>query len=730
MSSPPKGLHNIAVGRERTHGNFPKVPTVANSVMPQSVERTSHYVPYTKVPTLVFPTSAQAARHVALMIESLIRQNNSAGRPTVLGLPTGSTPVGLYRELIRLHKEASLDFSRVITFNLDEYYPMKPDDAQSYRRWMQENLFNHVNIPPQSINVPDGTVSAADVEEYCMRYEQRIRRAGGIDLQVLGIGRTGHIGFNEPGSTRHSRTRMVTLDPVTRRDAASSFFGEDNVPHQALTMGVGTILDARKIVLMAFGEHKAPIVQKAVEGSVSDAVTASFLQQHPDATFLLDQAAAGQLAAVGQPWTVGPVNWTGSLIRKAVIWLGLKVKKALLKLSDDDFREHELYELLREHGPANALGRRVFDEMMATLCTQPAGAASRTVLIFSPHPDDDVISMGGTLIRLVQQQHKVHVAYMTSGNIAVFDHDAWRFTDYVVEFNRLFDINEEQTLCVKERVQSFLRSKTPGQPDSEDLLRIKSLIRTTEARAAALACGVPPEQLEFMDLRFYRTGTIAKAPIHPQDIADIASLLAALAAGPDLRGRRAVRSARHAPRLCRGHLRGCAASASRRTGLRGLALSRRLGGVGAARDRAGGAAQPGRPGTQETGASSATNRRRTGPCSPAAPTAANSGSGPRTATATPLPCTTSSACRSSTPWKASSSGATSRFEESVTGKGCAIPDSKPSSGNLRGGAGHGWLGCGLPDDTAEPGRGGSAPACRTEHCCVWSGCVCQLSPGR
>jgi glucosamine-6-phosphate deaminase len=485
----------------------------------------SHYVPHTKVPALVFPTSVQASRHVALMIESLIRQNNSAGRPTVLGLPTGSTPVGLYRELIRLHNEAGLDFSRVITFNLDEYFPMRPDDPQSYRRWMQETFFSRVNIPPQNINVPDGTIAPEEAEDYCARYEQKIRRSGGIDLQVLGIGRTGHIGFNEPGSTRHSRTRLVTLDPVTRRDAASVFFGEENVPQWALTMGVGTILDARKIVLMSFGEHKAAVVQRAAEGVVTDAVAASFLQEHPDATFLLDHAAAGALAAVARPWTIGPIVWTPALIRKAVIWLSLNVKKALLKLSDDDFRDHELYELLREHGPANALGRRVFDDLMATLCTRPCGDTLETVLIFSPHPDDDVISMGGTLNRLVAQGHKVHVAYMTSGNIAVFDHDAWRYTDFVEGFNRLFAIGQERTECVKERVQEFLRSKKPGQPDSEDLLRIKALIRQAEARAAAAACGVPPEHLEFMDLRFYRTGTIAKAPIHPQDIADIVSLL-------------------------------------------------------------------------------------------------------------------------------------------------------------------------------------------------------------
>jgi glucosamine-6-phosphate deaminase len=497
----------------------------------------SHYVPHTKIPTLVFPTSAQASRHVALMIESIIRENNSAGRPTVLGLPTGSTPVGLYRELIRL-REAGLDFSRVITFNLDEYFPMPPTDPQSYRRWMQETFFDHVNIQPQNIHIPDGTIRPEDAEDYCARYEQKIRRVGGIDLQVLGIGRTGHIGFNEPGSTRHSRTRLVTLDPVTRRDAASSFFGEENVPQQALTMGVGTILEAKRVVIMAFGEHKAAIVQRAVEGPMTDAIAASFLQQHPDTTFLLDQSAAGQLTSLRRPWALGPVQWTPSLIRRAVIWLSLQVGKALLKLSDDDFREHELYELLREHGPAEALGRRVFDELSATICTRPGDGdrrrppageppkeEARTILVFSPHPDDDVISMGGTLIRLVEQRHRVHVAYRTRGNIAVFDHDAWRFADFAVEFNRMMGIDEEHTLAVKRRVEDFLVSKKPGEPDSDDLLKIKGLIRQTEARAAALACGIPPEQLEFMDLRFYRTGTIAKAPIHPQDIADIAALL-------------------------------------------------------------------------------------------------------------------------------------------------------------------------------------------------------------
>ncbi len=488
----------------------------------------SHYVPHTKIPTLVFPTSNMASRHVALMIEGLVRQNNSANRPTVLGLATGSTPVGLYREMIRLHKEAGLDFSRVVTFNLDEYYTMTYDDAHSYRRWMWETLFSHINIAERNVHIPDGLTEVQDLDDYCARYEQMIRRAGGIDLQILGIGRSGHIGFNEPGSTRHSRTRIVTLDPVTRRDAASDFFGEENVPHQAITMGVGTILEARKIVIMAFGEHKAPIVRKAVEEEQSDAVTASFLQKHSDTTFILDQAAAGHLTPIRRPWVIGSVNWTPALIRRAVIWLSLEVGKGLLKLSDNDFREHELYELLREHGPAHILGRRVFDDMMGTICTQPAGPERKTAIVFSPHPDDDVISMGGTIIRLVEQGHKVHIAYMTNGNIAVFDHDAWRFTDFVCEFNELFSVNPEKSAEVKCRVQSFLQSKKPGQPDSDDLLHIKKLIRETEARAGALAAGVPPEQLHFMDLRFYRTGTIAKAPIQPEDIQDIVELLKGL----------------------------------------------------------------------------------------------------------------------------------------------------------------------------------------------------------
>jgi glucosamine-6-phosphate deaminase len=485
----------------------------------------SRYLRGTRVPTLVFRSSAEASRHVALLIEALIRTNNSAGRPTVLGLPTGSTPVGMYRELIRMHREEGLDFSRVITFNLDEYYPMSPQDRHSYHAWMWENFFKHVNIRPENIHIPDGTVPLNRMEEYCAEYEQAIRRAGGIDLMVLGIGRTGHIGFNEPGSPPTSRTRLVTLDPVTRRDAASGFFGEENVPHQAITMGIGTILEARKIVLLAFGEHKAAVVRKAVEEEPSDAIAASFLQRHLDATFILDEAAAAELTAVRQPWLFGPVNWTPQLIRRAVLHLSLTSNKPLLLLTEDDFREHHLYELLREYGPAQRLNQRVFDEMLATIEDNPGGPTPKTVVVFSPHPDDDVISMGGTLIHLVEHGHTVHIAYMTSGNIAVFDHDALRFTDFVAAFNKYFGIAPDRTEEVSQHIRHLLENKKGGQPDEPEVLKIKALIRETEARAAARSVGIPPQQLHFLDMPFYRTGTIEKKAISEEDIAEVMELL-------------------------------------------------------------------------------------------------------------------------------------------------------------------------------------------------------------
>jgi glucosamine-6-phosphate deaminase len=512
-----------------------------------------HYLPHTRIPTVTFANAVLASKFVAKEIDKLIRARNAAGRSTVLGLATGSTPVGLYRELIRLHKEEGLDFSKVVTFNLDEYSPIPREDSHSYFKWMHETLFNHINVEWKNIHIPDGTLKIEEIDDFCAEYERKIKEAGGIDIQVLGIGRTGHIGFNEPGSPKTSRTRMVTLDSITRRDAAPGFFGEENVPNHAITMGVASILDARKIFLMSFGEHKALITYKAIEQAPTEAITASFLQEHEDATFVLDSAAAAELTAIKRPWEVGPCTWTPQLVRRAVVHLSLAAKKGLQMLSDEDFREHHLFDLLRERGPAEKIGEEVFHDRLETIKLYPAGkvkagtmtspsfpdAASiittpaplpdtgpKKILVFSPHPDDDVISMGGTIIRLFEQGHKVHIAYMTSGNIAVFDHDARRFVDFVDEFVGGFgDTADKAALrTMKDRLFTFLDQKKPGEPDSQELLNIKGMIRATEARAAALACGIPPEQLEFMNLRFYRTGTINKAPVQPEDVNDIVKL--------------------------------------------------------------------------------------------------------------------------------------------------------------------------------------------------------------
>ncbi|GAB4152972.1 MAG: glucosamine-6-phosphate deaminase [Planctomycetaceae bacterium] len=490
----------------------------STSEMKPATLQTAQCLRHTKIPTRLLLSSDAVDRHVASIVESLIRENNSAGLPTVLGLPTGSTPIGVYRELIRLHQDEGLDFSNVITFNLDEYWPMDPDSQHSYRRWMEESFFNHVNIAPDNIHIPRGDLTRDDVEQFCENYEREIERAGGIQLQLLGVGRTGHIGFNEPGSSRDSRTRLVTLDPITRRDAAADFFGEENVPHQAITMGVGTILSARKIIVMAMGEHKAHVVRQAVEGEVTEEITASFLQKHPNAVFVVDAAAAEELTAVVTPWKVGRVKWTARLERRAVIWLAEQVEKPLLKLETRDFMEHHLHDLLRERGPIENIRERVFQDLLNGICTKPAGDESQTVLVFSPHPDDDVISMGGTLITLADQGHNVHISYMTSGNIAVFDHDALRHIDYVEEFLNLFQqVNPQWNELLAELKNSVVYRK-PGEPDTEKLLNVKSLIRKTEATAAALEAGVPEDKLHFLDLPFYRTGEVTKRPIGPEDV--------------------------------------------------------------------------------------------------------------------------------------------------------------------------------------------------------------------
>jgi len=495
-----------------------------------------------KMPVCVFDDSKQANAAVAAQIAKLIKQRNDEGKPCVLGLATGSTPVGVYNELIRLHQEEGLSFANVVTFNLDEYFPMQPHELQSYRRFMAEHLFDHVDIKQENVNIPDGTLSAEEVWQHCRDYEKKIDSYDGLDLQLLGIGRTGHIGFNEPGSGKNSLTRLITLDRVTRMDAASDFFGEEAVPRRAITMGVGSVFKASQVILMAFGEHKAPIIAEAVEGEVTSAVAASYLQEHADAKIVLDQAAAASLSRYRTPWLVGPVKWDDHMTRRAVIWLAKHLNTPILKLTEEDYNEAGLQDLLASHGPAYDINVRIFRIMQRTITGWPGGKPAeakmpgdpdlprdrvfpKRVVIFSPHPDDDVISMGGTLIRLADHGHEVHVAYQVSGNIAVFDDDAIRFADFVAEFNQMLDIGSEKSAEVDRHIEEFLKNKKPGQVDSDEVQKIKGLIRRGEARAAGRYCGVPIENLHFLDMPFYETGRVRKKDLGPDDINIIVDLL-------------------------------------------------------------------------------------------------------------------------------------------------------------------------------------------------------------
>ncbi len=480
----------------------------------------------THMPAFVFPTGKDLARHAAQIIARLIRERSDLGQTTVIGLPTGSTPVGTYRELIRLHREQGLDFTNVIAFCLDEFYGISSDNPQCHRRWLAEHFFNHVNILPENIHCLDSQTAAGDVELHCRRYDEAIQSAGGFDLALLGIGRNGHIGFNEPFSMRKSRTRLCTLDPITRQACASDFFGESNVPLQALTVGLSPILSSRHVLLLALGEHKASIVAETLEGTITDRVPASYLLEHADARALLDMPAAGLLTGISMPWLLEKVEWNEGLVKRAVLWLCEQTGKALLKLDDEDFRQHDLHQLLRHQGPAQKIAHHVFRWMQDTIEYHPASRdPAKTCLCFSPHPDDDVISMGGTLIRLVEDGHRVHIAYMTSGNIAVFDHDALRVADLVTEYNRLFSIDQQKSVEVQQQVAAGLENKKPGEPDHETILRIKSLIRWSEARAGAMHVGCRAEDLHFLDLPFYRTGTIAKRPMGEADTRIIRELL-------------------------------------------------------------------------------------------------------------------------------------------------------------------------------------------------------------
>jgi glucosamine-6-phosphate deaminase len=494
---------------------------------------------YEKLPVSVYEDQFSASKEIAGRIADLINRKREEGKKAVLGLATGQTPVDLYKELVRMHKEEDLSFKNVVTFNLDEYYPMHPDAVQSYVHFMNEHLFDHVDINRNNIHIPDGTLRVDEIESYCFNYEQQINEHGGIDLQILGIGRTGHIGFNEPGSAPNSGTRLVTLDDLTRRDAARDFGGKDNVPAKAITMGIGTIYKAREIILMAWGKKKASIIKKAVEGEISSNVPATYLQLNDSVEFVLDKEAASELTRFDLPWLVQDCNWTEELIKKAVIWLAKTLKKPILKLTEEDYNNHGMAQLATQQGPVYDINIEIFNNIQHTITGWPGGKpnaddsqrperalpAQKRVIIFSPHPDDDVISMGGTFIRLADQGHDVHVAYQTSGNTAVWDDDVLRFVEFSIDFERAKGNDVSELENTYQEMWKFFQTKKPNQVDIKEVQVIKGLIRKGEAIAGARFAGLEDDHIHFMDLPFYDRYKTQKTVSFEDDINKTAELL-------------------------------------------------------------------------------------------------------------------------------------------------------------------------------------------------------------
>ncbi|HTG64789.1 MAG TPA: glucosamine-6-phosphate deaminase [Flavobacterium sp.] len=487
---------------------------------------------FENINTVVFENSTEASKAVAQQIATLIKSKQENNELCVLGLATGSSPKGLYAELVRLHKEEGLNFKNVVSFNLDEYYPMEPDSINSYVRFMKELLFNQVDILPENVHIPDGTLSKEEIADYCANYEAKIEALGGIDLQILGIGGNGHIGFNESGSLQNSKTRLVALDHITRVAASNDFSGLSNTPRTAITLGVKKIMEAKQVILMAWGVGKSNIIKASVEGEVTNQIPASFLQEHNNAVFVLDKEASSKLTRINTPWLVEKIVWTDKLIRKAVLGLALKLEKPILMLTDADYIENGMSDLLADSGPAYEINIKIFNKLQNTITGWPGGKANaddtnrperaepsrKKVLIFSPHPDDDIISMGGTFMRLQDQGHEVHVAYQTSGNIAVADDEALRFANFVCDYNEKFGIKSPEAETIFRKSIEFLKNKKSSEIDIPEVRYIKGLIRKGEARSTSQYVGLADHQIHFMELPFYETGTIKKNPIGQDDI--------------------------------------------------------------------------------------------------------------------------------------------------------------------------------------------------------------------
>ena len=493
-----------------------------------------------KIPTDIYESAEEGANHVAYEIAQLIRDKQKAGRFCVLALPGGNSPRNVYSALIRIHKEEGLSFRNVIIFNLYEYYPLTSDAINSNLNALKEMFLDHVDVDKQNIFSPDGTIPKDTIFEYCRLYEQRIESFGGLDAVLLGIGRVGNIGFNEPGSRLNSTTRLILLDNDSRNEASKMFGSIESTPISSITMGVSTILAAKKIYLMAWGEDKAKMVKECVEGAVTDTIPASFLQTHNNAHVVIDLSAAGNLTRIHRPWLVTSREWNDKLIRSAIVWLCQLTGKPILKLTNKDYNENGLSELLALFGSAYNVNIKIFNDLQHTITGWPGGKPNaddtyrperakpypKRIVVFSPHPDDDVISMGGTIRRLVEQKHDVHVAYETSGNIAVGDEEVIRFLHFINGFNQIFNNSEDKVVVDKyAEIRKFLKEKKDGDIDTRDILTIKGLIRRGEARTACTYNNIPLDHCHFLDLPFYETGRIQKGPLTEADVEIVRNLL-------------------------------------------------------------------------------------------------------------------------------------------------------------------------------------------------------------
>ena len=504
-----------------------------------AIER-SEITRFEKVPTDIFPTIEEGAIDIANHLEADIKKREQEGRKYVMGVGSGSSLTPIFHELIKRHQAGKLSFKNVVVFNAYEYFPLSEENVNRGINQLKERFLNHIDIDVENIFTPDGTIAQNDVQEHCRQYEQHIKELGGLDVILLGIGRMGNIATNEPGSSITSASRLILIDETSREEMKMSFGSQESVPPCSITMGVSTILSARKIFLTAWGEEKADIIKKTVEGKVSDAIPASFLQTHNDAHVVIDLSAAAKLTRIQHPWLVASCKWTDKLVRSALVWLCQITGKPLLKLTNKDYNENGLSELLALYGSAYNANIKIFNDLQHTITGWPGGKPDaddtyrperanpfpKRVIVFSPHPDDDVISMGGTLRRLVQQGHDVHVAYETSGNIAVGDEEVVRFMHFINGFNQLFANEQDEVIKSKyKEIKEFLKNKKEGDIDSQDIRTIKGLIRRGEARTASTFNQIPLDHVHFLDLPFYESGKIEKLPMGEADVNIVRELI-------------------------------------------------------------------------------------------------------------------------------------------------------------------------------------------------------------